>query len=108
MNSKITLEKGQEVRLSIEDFNHRGEGVGRVNDYVVFIPGSVPGDEIIAKITSTKKSFGRGLLKELLKEAPSRVKAPCPYYPECGGCQLQHINYAEQLNHKTRLVKETL
>ncbi|RQD74629.1 MAG: 23S rRNA (uracil(1939)-C(5))-methyltransferase RlmD, partial [Candidatus Syntrophonatronum acetioxidans] len=40
--------------------------------------------------------------------APSRVKAPCPYYPECGGCQLQHINYAEQLNHKTRLVKETL
>ena len=105
---ELPVKKGQDFKINIEDLNHRGEGVGRINDYVVFIPGGVPGDEISVKINSTRKNFGRGIIQEVLKESPERVEAPCPYYPECGGCQLQHINYHGQLNHKTRLVKETL
>lgn len=104
----LPVRKGQDIKINIEGLNHRGEGVGRINDYVVFVPGGVPGDEISVKINSTRKNFGRGIIQEVLKESPERVEAPCPYYPECGGCQLQHINYHGQLNHKTRLVKETL
>lgn len=97
---------GQRLRLEITDLAFGGEGVARVDDFVVFIPFTAPGDVVEAKLTEVKKSFGRAELVRLLKSSPERVEPKCPYFGECGGCQYQHLDYAAQLRWKHRQIGE--
>lgn len=65
-----------------------------------FIPGALPGETVLAEIVQKKKSFQRGLLTEVLKPASDRIDAPCSVFEDCGGCQLQHLNYNASLAWK--------
>jgi tRNA/tmRNA/rRNA uracil-C5-methylase (TrmA/RlmC/RlmD family) len=91
---------GQTVRVTIEDIAFGGEGVGRVNDFVVFVPFVAPGETVEAELIEVKKRFGRARLRQVLQPSPERVAPACRYFGECGGCQYQHLAYPAQLRIK--------
>lgn len=95
---------GQRVRLQIHDLAFGGEGVGRIGDFVVFVPFVCPGELVEAKIIEVKRSFARGIMARILSRAPERVEPQCRYFEECGGCQYQHLDYAAQLRWKHKQI----
>ncbi len=99
---------GRTVELEITDLNHAGEGVGRAGSFTVFVPFCVPGDRVSARVISVQKNYARALLETLLVPSPLRVKAPCRHFGACGGCQLQHLGYGEQLRQKREIVLQAL
>lgn len=109
---KIAAEKpvqvGQTVAITIDNYGHEGEGVGRVDGFAVFIPGALKGEHVRIKITEVRKNFARGEMVELLKPVVERIKPPCPVYHQCGGCQLQHMNYQAQLALKRQQVVDAV
>ena len=92
--------------LNIESIAFGGEGVGRIDNFVVFVPFSAPGDVVETEISEAKKKFARGRLIRVEKPSPWRVPARCSYFGKCGGCNYQHIIYPEQLKIKTKQVEE--
>lgn len=86
-----------------------GDGVGELPDgRVVFVPRTAPGDVARIRIEQDRSSWARGSVVELIEEGDVRVEAPCPLFDRCGGCQLQHLPYSEQLRWKGRFVVDAL
>lgn len=102
----MLLKIGDKIKLSIHDIAFGGEGVGRLDELVVFVPFVIVGEEVEAEITEIKKNFARAKLLAVLKESPERVKPECRYYGGCGGCQYQHMSYAEQLRVKRKQIAD--
>jgi len=94
--------------LRIESLAHLGAGISRDGGKVTFVPFTVPGDLVKARIVEEKSRFARARLEEVLEPSPDRVEPPCPYFGNCGGCQWQHIAYPTQLHYKTQIVREQL
>jgi tRNA/tmRNA/rRNA uracil-C5-methylase (TrmA/RlmC/RlmD family) len=94
------------VIIKIESIAFGGEGVGRVDNLVVFVPFSAPGDEFEIEITGQKKKFSRGKILNIIKPSPMRVMPLCRYYETCGGCCYQHLDYEHQLTIKKIQVEE--
>ncbi|MGO8700174.1 MAG: class I SAM-dependent RNA methyltransferase [Limisphaerales bacterium] len=97
---------GDQVRLTIEDIAFGGEGVGRVGEFVVFVPFVALGETVEAQLIEVKKRFGRARLVKVLKPSPERVTPQCRYFRECGGCQYQHLQYAAQLGIKHKQISD--
>ena len=93
---------------TIHGYSHAGEGVGRFKGKPVFIPLAVRGETVRFEITEEKKKFVRGRLLEIIEPAVNREAAECSTYQNCGGCQLLHLNYEEQLYFKQQRVISTL
>jgi len=104
----MTYKKGDTLELTIEKTAYGGQGVARLEGFVVFVRNAVPGDRILARIYRKKKSYGEAALVELLTPSPDRVEAPCPHSGHCGGCQWQHLHYKAQLRYKRDQVVESL
>lgn len=102
------MQQGQEVKVQITDINHQGEGVGRVEGLVVFVPGTVPGEQVTARIVERQKKFACGKLLTLDSTSEHRQTPTCRLSENCGGCNMQHIAYTEQLRLKTELVKQNI
>jgi 23S rRNA (uracil1939-C5)-methyltransferase len=100
--------RGDTLELVVDDLAFGGEAVGRVDGYVIFVRGGVPGDRLRVTVTETRGRFGRGTIQEVLQASPDRVEPPCPYFGRCGGCRLQQIAYPAQLAFKERQVRECL
>jgi 23S rRNA (uracil1939-C5)-methyltransferase len=96
------------VDLKITDVAFGGKGVARENGKAVFIPFTIEGELVSAKITREKKQFAEAEVVDLRQRSPYRVDPPCPYFGRCGGCAYQHIDYAHQLEIKTRQVRDVL
>jgi 23S rRNA (uracil1939-C5)-methyltransferase len=96
------------VDLQIEDVAFGGKGVGREDGKAVFVPSTIDGELVSAKITREKKQFADAEVVELQKRSPHRTKPPCPYFGLCGGCAYQHIDYSHQLEIKSRQVRDIL
>ena len=97
---------GALLTLEIHDLAFGGEGVGRVDDFVVFVPYVLTGETVEVEITEVKKSFGRARLRRVLRSSPERVAPVCRYFGVCGGCQYQHIEYAAQLRIKHKQITD--
>jgi len=95
---------GDKLNLTITDIAFGGEGVGRVQDFVVFVPFVATGEEIEAEVTEVKKRFSRARLLRVIKPSPQRAQPRCLYFGECGGCQYQHLAYETQLTLKHKQV----
>ena len=80
-------EVGQRVTLQIEDIAFGGEGVGRVEGFVVFVPLVIKDETVEVTITEVKKNFARAELVNVINPADSRIDPECQYYGDCGGCQ---------------------
>ena len=102
----VQLEESYE--LFINNYSHQGEGIGRVNNFTVFVPGAILGERVRVKISEVKKNFARGRLKEVILASSHRTKPACPVYHLCGGCHLQHIVYEKQLEMKEEIVENAL
>jgi len=105
---EVPVKEGDIVELEIHDLNHQGEGVGKVQRFTVFLPGTVPGDRLTARITSVQKNYCRAAIHAMQTFSPARTEPPCPYYQHCGGCQLQRLNYPAQLRWKQKRLDDTL
>ncbi|MEK4234805.1 23S rRNA (uracil(1939)-C(5))-methyltransferase RlmD [Paenibacillus sp. FSL H7-0714] len=104
----LPVNKNDEVMLDIIGMTHEGEGVGRVEGFTLFVQGALPGEKVRAKVLKTKKQYGYAKLLNLVEASSARIAAPCEIYDQCGGCQLQHMDYAAQLAWKRQLVVDNL
>ncbi|TYP69617.1 23S rRNA (uracil(1939)-C(5))-methyltransferase RlmD [Paenibacillus methanolicus] len=104
----IPVNKNDVVTVDIVGLTHEGEGVGREQGFTLFIRGALPGERVRAKVLKVKKQYGYAKLMEHEIASPDRVDAPCPIYKQCGGCQLQHMDYAAQLRWKRQHVVDNL
>lgn len=98
------LAPGTRCTLTIDDIAFGGEGVGRLGDFVVFVPFVLVGEVVEAEITEVKKRFARARLLRVVTTSPHRVGPACPYFTDCGGCQYQHIDYPAQLQLKHKQI----
>ena len=102
------LEVNQEVLVTIKRLGINGEGIGYYKRLAVFIPGVFPPEEVVVKITEVNSNFCKGEVVRIKIKAKNRVKPFCKHYEECGGCQIQHIAYKEQLLLKEEMLRQTL
>jgi len=98
------LQQGQTVELEITDLNASGEGVGRYQEKVVFVPNTVTGDRLTAKIIQSKANFAKGKIEQLLTDSNHRIRPNCIVADKCGGCQWQHIEPSYQREAKQQQV----
>lgn len=104
----LPLAKGETIELAIESMNHEGEGVGRFHGFTVFVPSAVPMEKVTVKVISLQKNYARALLQSIAAASPQRIIPVCEQYEQCGGCQLQHLDYAAQLQLKQKMVDDAL
>ena len=102
------MRKGDIIELKIDRVAHGGQGVARLDGFVVFVKGAVPGDTVKALVIKKKKDFAEARVLEVIAPSSDRVDPPCPYFGSCGGCQWQHVRYSRQLEYKRRLVEEAM
>lgn len=100
--------QGELIEVNISDLSDTGDGVGRWNERVVFVPDTVPGDRAVVRLVHVKPSYANGQLKELLQSSDHRVRPSCIVADKCGGCQWQHIDYQYQLEAKRNQVIQAL
>ena len=100
------LSSGSRLTVTIHDIAFGGEGVARVDDFVIFVPFVVLGEEVEIEIIEAKKRFARARLLRVLRPASERVAPPCRYFGQCGGCQYQHIDYPAQLRLKRKQIAD--
>lgn len=108
MKQKVPVEKGQTYEIPIFSLGTSGEGVGRYDDFTVFVPNALPGETVRAVIDDVKKSYARGHVVKIVKASKDRVTSPCPIYDQCGGCQLMHLDYMAQLRAKRQQVIDAI
>ena len=96
------------VEVKISNLSWGGEGLGRIEGKVVFVPYTLPGELVEIEVVQSKKNYSQGKLIRILEPSPDRVEPACSYYQECGGCQLQHLATDKQVREKEKLFKQTL
>ncbi len=94
--------------VRIEKLVYGGEGLGRVDGRVIFVPLVLPGEAVTAEPVKEQPGLAHARLVEVLEPSSLRVDALCPYFGRCGGCHYQHTGYADQLRFKTEILRETL
>jgi tRNA/tmRNA/rRNA uracil-C5-methylase (TrmA/RlmC/RlmD family) len=102
----VSLKIGDKISLTIHDLAFGGEGVGRIDDFAVFVPFVIVGETVEVEITEVKKNFARAKLLRVEKSSPERVAPECKYFTQCGGCQYQHIEYPAQLRFKHKQIAD--
>jgi 23S rRNA (uracil1939-C5)-methyltransferase len=102
------VQKGDVLTLEVEGLGDNGDGLCRVQNYVVWVPGALPGERVVVEVIAADRKNGRATLTEFEEKSPHRVTPPCRHFGECGGCQTQHLDYAEQLVFKTKSVASVL
>src|SRR2546421_5711590 len=100
--------KDQELELTVDSLAFGGNGVARLNGFVVFVRRGLPGDRVRARVTKVKRNHAEALVTEVLEPGPDRVDAPCSHYPACGGCRFQDLAYEAQAAAKQAQVADAL
>ncbi len=103
-NFSVPVEKNKIYEVEIFGLGNGGEGVGRIDNFTIFVEGGLPGEKISVEVSEVKKNYAVGKLKKILRESFDRVQPVCKYFPKCGGCQLQHLNYSAQLRSKRQKI----
>ena len=101
-------QQGNLIEIEISDLSSNGDGVGRFNNRVVFVPDTVTGDRAIVRLTQVKSKYARGKVQRLLKPSTYRIRPRCIVADKCGGCQWQHIDYEYQREVKRQQVIQVL
>lgn len=96
------------TEVPIVDTSHQGKGIGRKDDFVVFVPNTVPGDIIDVKVTGKEKKVPVGQIEKMIKPSEDRVEAVCGHFGDCGGCKWQNLGYEKQLYYKEKQVTDAL
>lgn len=100
----ITVKKGTELILTIESLAYGGNGIARVENFVIFVKNAIPGQTVRALIYKKRKGFAEARALEVLNESPYAVAPRCEHFPTCGGCKVQQLDYTEQVAQKRQQV----
>lgn len=99
---------GDKINLEIVGISHQGWGIGRYEGFTVFVPESLPGEMIKANVKQMKKTYAIGEIESIINASPFRAEPSCLAYASCGGCQMQHAIYENQLHLKEKIVQAAL
>ena len=102
------VQRDQELELTIDSLAYGGNGVARLDGFVVFVRRGLPGDTVRARVTKVQRRHAEALATEVLSSGPARVDAPCAHYPACGGCRFQDLAYDAQVATKEQWVRDSL
>ena len=94
--------------VKIENMDHNGRGIARIGEKVTFVPFGLPEEVVEIRITKEKKKYNEAKLIKLLTPSKERITPICPYYNECGGCEIMHMDYKSQINFKKEKVKNII
>jgi 23S rRNA (uracil1939-C5)-methyltransferase len=100
--------RDEEIELDVESLAYGGNGVARLDGFVVFVRRGLPGDRVRARVTKVKRGFAEAIATEVLDAGPKRVDAPCSHFPACGGCRFQDLAYHAQASEKHAQVYDAL
>ena len=103
-----TYRKNDLVRVTIEDIGADGEGIGKIDGFTLFVKDAIVGDVAEVRVTKVKKQYAYARLEKLLTVSPFRREPKCPYHRQCGGCQIQALEYTKQLEYKQNKVRNHL
>ncbi|PYP89602.1 MAG: hypothetical protein DMF61_02735 [Blastocatellia bacterium AA13] len=106
--SDETLKVGDTIEVTTEGIAYGGDAVARHEGAVIFIPYAAADERLVIQITEQKKNFFRGSIIRVLEPSDARRDPPCEYFGRCGGCQLQHLDYAAQLSAKEGFIRDAL
>lgn len=101
----MDIKKNKEYIVDIIDNGYEGEGIAKINDFTIFIPGAIKGEKVKVIIVKVLSSHAFGKIVEIINTSNSRKEVDCTTYKRCGGCNLRHINYADTLNIKREIVQ---
>ncbi|MCI1959869.1 MAG: 23S rRNA (uracil(1939)-C(5))-methyltransferase RlmD [Clostridia bacterium] len=102
------VEKNKDYFIEINDIGNDGEGIGKINEFTVFVKNVLPGEKVKIKILKVKKHFAYGKVLEILTYSKNRIEPLCQVAKRCGGCTLQHLRYSAQIDFKTKKVYDAL
>ena len=105
---KYPVKRNGEYTVYIEKLAFGGAGVARLNNYVIFVKDTLPGETVRVRIIKRKPAYAEARKLEIEQPSPLRQPAPCPYFDWCGGCTWQNMKYEDQLHHKHKIVEESL
>ena len=108
MTQKPTYAVGDILELKIEKIVPRGLGLAFADGLTVFVPLSVAGDKVRAKVDHIKKRIGFASIVDIIEPSENRIKPPCPHFGDCGGCDFQQMNYESQLHAKLDIIRDCL
>ena len=94
--------------VKIERMDHLGNGIGYINNKIIFVKGALIGETVDVDITKEKRTFYEGKLRSIIVKSSKRIEPFCPYFGLCGGCNLQHLNYLDTLDYKKNRVLNIL
>lgn len=101
-------ERGRSIELTLDSMACGGDAVGRHQGQAVFVALGIPGERVVARVTESHRTYCRAEVEKVLEPSPDRVEPRCPLFGSCGGCQWQMIDYASQLEHKRKILAETI
>lgn len=104
----MKYEKDDSVTLVIEDMGADGEGIGKIDGFTFFVKDALIGDKVEAKVMKVKKGYAYARLMRIVSPSPNRTEPRCPYHKQCGGCQIQALDYSAQLLYKEKKVRNNL
>lgn len=104
----MEYKKNDILTVTIEDMGNDGEGIGKVNGYTLFIKDTVIGDTVSCKIMKAKKNYAYARLERIITPSAIRTEPLCKYHRQCGGCQIQAMNYEAQLAFKQKKICNNL
>jgi len=108
-NTELTpIRKGNEYILTIESLAYGGRGIGRLQDFVIFVDHALPGQTVRILLYKKRKGYGEGRILEVLTESPNAITPVCEHFGICGGCKTQHLEYAAQVDQKRLQVEDSL
>ena len=93
------------MEIRIIDMDHLGNGIGKIDNKVIFVPKSITGDILDIDIYKSNKKYDIGKINKIIKKSELRKETLCPYYDMCGGCNISNLDYSEQLNFKVKKVR---
>ena len=102
------MKKNDTAVVKIEDIGINGEGIGKADGYTLFIKDTVMGDLVEVKVMKAKKNYGYARVEQILKSSEFRTEPKCELHRRCGGCQIQAVDYQEQLRLKEKKVYNNL
>ncbi|MBN2222684.1 MAG: 23S rRNA (uracil(1939)-C(5))-methyltransferase RlmD, partial [Vallitaleaceae bacterium] len=108
MSEKCPVIKNESYQLRIDSLGSMGEGIGRMDGYAIFVDGAIPGDLCEIKVLKVKKNYAYAKLTGLLEASKDRIEPICKVARQCGGCNLQHMNYEAQLHYKENIIRNSL
>ncbi|WP_411842341.1 23S rRNA (uracil(1939)-C(5))-methyltransferase RlmD [Salinicoccus sp. HZC-1] len=103
-----TVSKNEYYTKTVTDYTHEGMGVIKIDHYPIFVPDALVGEEVEVKVIKANRKFGFGKLVNVITPSENRVEPPCPYYYQCGGCQIQTMNYTEQQAFKKATMDKSI